>query len=90
LGVTVQNFLAYAEDVKAGRRNNASDQALIDMMHDAAVGLGASNCLPGESDPPKSDEAGAAVISTSLDLLKLQTDALRFRAAVINTLGAKA
>jgi phage head maturation protease len=87
LGVTVQNFLAYAEDVKAGRRNNASDQALIDMMHDAAVGLGASNCLP---EPPKSDEAGAAVISTSLDLLKLQTDALRFRAAVINTLGAKA
>jgi hypothetical protein len=70
----VQNFLAYVEDVKAGRRNNASDQALIDMMHDAAVGLGCSNCLP---ETPKSDEAGAAVISTSLAAQRLKLQRLQ-------------
>lgn len=61
LGVITQNFLAHIEEVKAGRRNNASDQALIDMMHDAAVGLGCSNCSPTEE--PKAE---AAVTSTSL------------------------
>lgn len=62
LGVTVQNFLAYVDDVKAGRRNSAADQALIDMMHDAAVGLGCMNCSPKTED----EKAGAALISTSL------------------------
>jgi hypothetical protein len=78
LGVITQNFLAHIEEVKAGRRNSASDQALIDMMHDAAVGLGCSNCSPQET--PKSDEAEAAVISTSLPFLKLRTESLRLRA----------
>lgn len=80
LGVTVQNFLAYVEEAKAGRRNNASDQALIDMMHDAAVGLGCSNCSPKDTDDEK---AGAAFISTSLSAQRLKLQHLRLNTLTI-------
>jgi HK97 family phage prohead protease len=86
LGVLVQQFQSYAEDVKAGRRNASADQALIDMVHDAMIGLGASNC-PGMQEPtdttPKSEQAEAALNRTSLDLLKLKTRALHLQAATL-------
>lgn len=75
LGVTVQNFLSYVDDVKAGRRNNAADQALIDMMHEAAVGLGCTNC--GSKEETDEEKAEAALRSTSLSAQRLRLQQLK-------------
>lgn len=79
LGVIANHFLAYAEDAKAGRRNSAADQALIDMMHDAALGLGCSNCSP-QQDEPKSQPA---LISSSLAAQRLKLNQLKLETLTI-------
>lgn len=83
LGMILQQLKFYVEAEKAGRRNNNTDQILINTLHDIAIDLGCNSCKPLEANPPKSDEAEAAVKSTSLDLLKLKTETLRLRAASI-------
>lgn len=75
IGVIVQYVLAHREEVKAGRRNSAADQALIDMMHEAAVGLGCSNCKP--PDNTDDEKAEPAVISSSLAAQRLKLQDLR-------------
>jgi HK97 family phage prohead protease len=79
LGVLCSHLTQYADEVKAGRRNAAADMDLIKGIHGSLVALGYGDCMPLE-ETPKSDEAGAAVISTPLDFLKLKTESLRLRA----------
>lgn len=64
---------AFAAELKAGMRNNANDQANIDMMHVLAVELGASNCagvLKGNDDG-KSRAAGDSTHSEDVDVAQL-------------------
>jgi hypothetical protein len=88
LGVIAQNLVSAVAEVKAGRRNNSTDQALIDMIHQAAVELGCSNCMYPEDEKSDSnsdeqkgaDEAEAVMpdaslltISNELNQLELET-----------------
>lgn len=64
---------AFAAELKTGMRNNANDQANIDMMHALAVELGASNCagvLKGNDDG-KSRAAGDSTHSEDVDVAHL-------------------
>jgi hypothetical protein len=73
LGVLASNLAMIASQIKAGRRNAAGDQKLIQMIHDATVDLGFTDCMPAESDETDTGKAEAADTSTSLspDWLKL-------------------
>lgn len=73
LGVLASNLAMIASQIKAGRRNAAGDQKLIQMIHDATVGLGYADCLPVESDETDTGKAEAVDTDTSLspDWLKL-------------------
>lgn len=62
IGVLINQLQFYADDVKAGRRNNHIDQTLINGLHDISLHLGCDSC---GKDTPKSDEA-AAVHDTAL------------------------
>ena len=57
LGVVVQNLVAAAAEVKAGRRNAMTDETLINAIHQAAVDLGCTNCQ-AISEEYKSEETG--------------------------------
>lgn len=74
LGAIIQHLQILEADAKAGRRNNGTDQVLIDHLHDIATNLGCNNCKPPES--PKSDEAAAA-FSTALIANQLKLNDLR-------------
>lgn len=76
LGYILQQLQLHEEEFKAGRRNSGSDQILINALHDISMSLGCDSCNP---ETPKSDPAEAAK-STSLDFLKLKTQALRLGA----------
>lgn len=78
LGLIVQQLQSHEADIKAGRRNSGSDQILINALHDISMSLGCNSC--GTTEEPKSDEAEAVKTDTSLDLLKLKTQALRIAA----------
>jgi HK97 family phage prohead protease len=71
LGVVASNFAMIASEIKAGRRNADSDQKLIDLIHDTAIGLGAV-CKTEQTEDAKDDQPEPAVKGTSLDLLKLE------------------
>lgn len=89
IGVIASQLAMFSEQVKAGRRNAANDQKLIDLIHSTAVDLGAI-CAPeddGKNGNPaepeikaeaetESGEAGAA-ISTPLSELTLRAIKLR-------------
>lgn len=75
IGVIAQHLINFAGEVKAGRRNAAADMDLIKGIHGALVSLGYGDCMPNEE--AKSNEAEAALTSTSLDFLKLKTRGLQ-------------
>jgi HK97 family phage prohead protease len=48
LPLIAQSISAMAQDVKAGRRNAATDLDLINAIHDASIGLGCTSCASAE------------------------------------------
>lgn len=78
LGVIAQNFINFADEVKAGRRNAAADEELIKGIHGALVILGYKDCMPHEETPKSEPEPSQT--DTSLDFLKLKTETLRLSA----------
>jgi phage head maturation protease len=78
LGILAQQLNTYTEDVKAGRRNAAADMELIKGIHGMTLALGYNACAPMEEEPKS--EPKPLQPNTSLDLLKLKADTLRFRA----------
>lgn len=52
LGILASQFLGFAEEIKAGRRNAATDQKLIDLIHATSVDLGAL-CAPEDDTDGK-------------------------------------
>lgn len=91
LGLIYSNFLAIAENIKAGARNSEADLKLIELIHSTSVELGAecqSKSAPQsaetsseQQEKPESKEAEAVNDDTSLDqewldLQKFELDAL--------------
>ena len=81
LGVIAQNLTAAAAEVKAGRRNATGDQALIDLIHQAAVDLGCSNCMYPVDEEKSSTEmdeqkgaAEAEVVMPDASLLDISNE----------------
>ena len=60
LGAIAANLSIIAEQMKAGRRNSASDQKLVDLIHEAAVTLGAVCNPEGSDDDEKSANPDSA------------------------------
>jgi uncharacterized protein len=61
LGLIVQKLQIVAHNIKAGRRNAAADQALIDQLHDISVDLGSTKCVQLEAtDDDTSSQASNA------------------------------
>lgn len=90
LGVIASQLMAFEAQIKAGARNAAADQKLLDLMHETCVKLGA-NCTPPEEEPKSddiadTDQSESGITATSLDLLKLKTQRLRLEAAITNQL----
>lgn len=79
LGALMQQLQAYAEDMKAGRRNASSDEQLINMIHRAALDLGCTECagLADSEETPKSEIAGAVLIDTSHLAARLRLQRLK-------------
>jgi HK97 family phage prohead protease len=59
LPIIAQKLQALAQELKAGARNAATDQTIINAIHEAAVSLGCSNCGTPESDSEKAQKAEA-------------------------------
>lgn len=79
-GLIVQHLTNHVAEIKAGRRNAGSDEALIDAIHQASIDLGCTKCL-GIKDPDD-EKAEAVFIDTSLsaqrlNLAKAKTNILR-------------
>lgn len=81
LGSLIHHLQMYDVDLKAGRRNNGADQVLINTLHDISMSLGCDVCVPAESPKSNEAEAEAANQGTSLDLLKLKSQALTLAAS---------
>lgn len=60
LELLTQQLAAFGEELKAGRRNSANDQATIDQLHALVVDLGARNCAGVKEIPEPAAEAEGA------------------------------
>jgi HK97 family phage prohead protease len=85
LPALASQFLLFTDEYKSGRRNAASDQKLIDMIHGACVDLGATCSTEagnGDEETPKSSAAAVDNNDTApspnwLELQKAKAQALR-------------
>ncbi len=75
-GIVAAHIINFADEVKAGRRNAAGDEALIKSIHEAIVSLGYDSCETKQDETPKA-EPEPVPNTTSLDLLKLKAETLR-------------
>jgi HK97 family phage prohead protease len=79
LGVLAANLAFIESEIKAGRRNAANDQKLLDLIHTTAVSLGAV-CNPDDEESGKSTDPELGPdesLVTPLSGLKLRTARLR-------------
>lgn len=84
MGAIVQELVLAVHNIKAGRRNNAQDLALIDQLHQISLDLGCEKCIlvdTGEksssNDNAKSGEAESVITDNSLLANELKLNDLR-------------
>jgi len=92
LGVIASQLSLISQQIKAGRRNAANDQNLIDLIHDTACGLGAV-CKPDDEsadDTSSTDEGKAEAVNSDtslspdwLEIQKAKTRVLTLRNSIL-------
>jgi len=94
----VEQVRAFGEELKAGRRNSASDQTLIDQLHALVFDLGARNCAgmkelvetpAGEAEDGKSRAGSASgdAAPTHSDGVDVARELVRFQRIVARMQG---